>query len=127
MCHPGDTARPRATACPGPWIGRRGLLDDPLDSYVAALARYRVLMSKKKRGEKLTVPQVAERLQITPAAWRAYVSRARKAHTEGRVTPSMAPLPDGQYDERTPWWWESTIDEWNASRRGRGWRAGVRK
>lgn len=82
-------------------------------------------MPRKKRGEMLTVPQVADRLGITPSAWRAYVSKARTARAAGRETPSLAPPPDGQYDARTPWWWESTIDEWNASRRGRGWRAGA--
>ena len=81
----------------------------------------------KKRGEKLTVPQVAERLGIRASAWRGYVSRSRAARAAGRVTPSLAPLPDGEYDGRTPWWWESTIAEWQGRRRGHGWRASGEK
>lgn len=81
-------------------------------------------MPRKNRGAKLTIPQVAERLEISPATWRGYVSRAEKARAEGRATPSMAPPKDGEYGPGTPWWWESTVDEWNASRRGHGWRAG---
>lgn len=90
-------------------------------------SRCKVPGMSKKSGEKLTVPQVAARLGITTSAWRGYVSRARKAHAEGRVTPSVAPLPDGEYDGRTPWWWESTIAEFQARRRGPGWRAGQGK
>jgi hypothetical protein len=83
-------------------------------------------MPRKNRGAKLTVPEVAERLEITPSTWRTYQFKARQAHAEGKVTPSTAPLPDGQYDGRTPWWWESTIAEYLKSRRGQGWRAGAK-
>lgn len=82
-------------------------------------------MPRKQRGEKLTAPQVAERLGITASAWRGYVSRARKAAAEGKSRPSDAPMPDGEHDKRTPWWWESTVDDWRRSRRGQGWRAGA--
>lgn len=85
------------------------------------------VMPRKNRGAKLTVPQAAERVGVPASTWRSYVSRANKARKEGRVTPSMAPEADGEYDGRTPWWWESTIDEWMGSRRGRGWRAGEGK
>lgn len=81
----------------------------------------------KKRGEKLTVPQVAELLGVGPATWRGYVTRARQAHAAGKVTPSVAPLPDGEYDGRTPWWFESTIAEFQSRRRGHGWRAGEKQ
>jgi hypothetical protein len=50
--------------------------------------------------ERLTVSQIAERLAIQPATWRAYVTR------------NAAPSPDGHYDRRTPWWWSKTIDRY---------------
>ena len=49
------------------------------------------------------------------STWRAYVHRGH------------APKPDGWYDKRTPWWWESTIDEWMANRPGRGARTDLRR
>jgi hypothetical protein len=51
-------------------------------------------------AEKLTISQVAERLGIAPSTWRGYVSR------------EQAPRADGQFDRRTPWWWDTTIDNW---------------
>jgi hypothetical protein len=50
--------------------------------------------------ERLTVGQVAERLGIKPATWRAYVAR------------NEALRADGHYDLRTPWWWDETIDRY---------------
>ncbi len=84
-------------------------------------------MSKQKRGEKLTVPQVAERLGITPSAWRGMVTRGKQARAAGKSTPGLAPEADGQHDGRTPWWFEATIAEFQARRPGQGWRAGSGK
>ncbi|MEU8158086.1 hypothetical protein AB0B94_30905 [Micromonospora sp. NPDC048986] len=84
-------------------------------------------MPRKNRGAKLTVPQVAERLGISPPTWRGYVSKAKKEREAGKVLPSHAPEADGKYDDRTPWWWEATIAEYEESRRGQGWRAGEGK
>ena len=50
--------------------------------------------------ERLTVAQIAERLDIKPATWRAYVA------------VGAAPKPDGHYDKRTPWWKPKTIDRY---------------
>ena len=55
---------------------------------------------------QMTVPQVADMLGIKPGTWRAYVAR------DGR-----APLPDGQHDKRTPWWWRSTVTAWDEAGR----------
>jgi hypothetical protein len=82
-------------------------------------------MAKKNLGAKLTVAEVAARLGITPSAWRGYVSRAKRERAAGKVRPSQAPAADGQYDERTPWWWEATIAEYQKARRGQGWRSGA--
>jgi hypothetical protein len=57
---------------------------------------------------KLTTAEAAERADCQPATWRGYVARGQ------------APKPDGHHDARTPWWWESTVDRWKASRPGRG-------
>jgi len=56
------------------------------------------------RRTRLTVAQVAERMKVKPSTWRAYVARGQ------------APKSDGQYDGRTPWWWSTTVDEWDAGR-----------
>lgn len=61
--------------------------------------------------EQLTVPEVAARLGLAVATVRAY--RAQK----------RLPAPDGMVG-RTPWWWATTIDVWQAARPGRG-RAGI--
>lgn len=61
--------------------------------------------------EQLTVPEVAARLGLAVATVRAY--RAQK----------RLPAPDGRVG-RTPWWWATTIDVWQANRPGRG-RAGI--
>jgi predicted DNA-binding transcriptional regulator AlpA len=64
---------------------------------------------------KLTVPEAAERAGCKPSTWRAYVNRGH------------APRPDGRYDLRTPWWWESTVDAWKDARPGRGARTDLPK
>jgi len=53
---------------------------------------------------KLRVVEAAARAGIAPSTWRAYVAR------------EQAPAADGQYDARTPWWYESTVDAWMAER-----------
>ena len=53
---------------------------------------------------KLRSHDIAARANIQPSTWRDYVSRGR------------APKPDGHFDQRTPYWLEETIAEWEASR-----------
>lgn len=55
----------------------------------------------------LSTRQVAERLGITPGAWRARVHR------------EQAPPADGRFDERTPYWMASTIDAYASGTDGR--------
>lgn len=81
-------------------------------------------MPRKKRGEKLTGVQVAERLGIKPSSWRGMVTRGEQARAQGKTTPGLAPAADGMLDGRTPFWWESTIEEFQARRPGHGWRSG---
>lgn len=56
--------------------------------------------------------EVAERLGIAQDTWNSYVYRGQ------------APQPDGERDTRRPYWYESTIDEYQRNRPGRG-RAGA--
>jgi len=58
--------------------------------------------------ERLTTKETAERLGLAASSWRAYVSMG------------IAPEPDGHYDRRTPWWYASTVEDWNISRRPPG-------
>lgn len=58
--------------------------------------------------EKLTRPQAAARAGVKPDTWGGYVSRG------------YAPEPDGRHDRRTPWWWDTTVDEWKRDRKGQG-------
>lgn len=62
------------------------------------------------QDDKLTVAQVAARLDIQPGTWRGMVSRGG------------APQADGHHDQRTPWWYASTIREWSAQRHREGTR-----
>ena len=64
-------------------------------------------------GERLTVTQAAEMAGVTPSTWRSYVAR------------EQAPKPDGEFDKRTPWWWDSTVQSWVDNRPGRGRRRAV--
>ncbi|ASU81492.1 hypothetical protein CDO52_00670 [Nocardiopsis gilva YIM 90087] len=57
---------------------------------------------------RLTTKEAAAAAGMTPGGWRSMVSRG------------SGPLPDGRYDERTPWWYESTVQRFKASRRSRG-------
>jgi transposase-like protein len=53
---------------------------------------------------KLRIRDIADRLNIQPGTWRDYVSR------------DQAPKPDGHFDLRTPYWFEATIAQYEASR-----------
>jgi len=57
--------------------------------------------------EQLTTAQVADRVGISTSTWSSYVARGQ------------APAADGRYDKRTPWWYASTVDDWNRARPGR--------
>ena len=57
----------------------------------------------------MRIPAIAARLEISETTWRSYVSRGQ------------APEPDGYIDGRTPFWHEDTIDQYAATKRGRGW------
>lgn len=54
--------------------------------------------------DRLTAADVAARIGVNPATFRAYVARGQ------------APAPDGQIDGRTPYWDPATIDEWRPYR-----------
>lgn len=56
-----------------------------------------------ERDLPLSTRQIAEQLGIAPGTWRVRVHR------------EQAPPPDGMFDGRTPYWWQSTIDEYVAS------------
>lgn len=61
-----------------------------------------------KRGDPWAEPQVtsteaAALAGVAPDTWSSYVSRGQ------------APAPDGRLG-RTPWWWESTVQDWVAQR-----------
>lgn len=64
-----------------------------------------------KPGEQLSIAEVAARIGVTVGTAQTY--RAQK----------RLPDPDGLIG-RTPWWWATTIDVWQANRPGRG-RAGI--
>lgn len=57
---------------------------------------------------KLVTSEVAEMTGMKPASWRSRVNRG------------MAPKPDGRFDGRTPWWWESTVRRFIAERKPPG-------
>jgi hypothetical protein len=77
-------------------------------------------MPRKKRGAMLVTAQAAERAGVTPATWRKYRNIAKVERDAGRDRPNLLPEPDGWHDKRTPWWYESTVDEWIAKRPGPG-------
>lgn len=60
----------------------------------------------------LAIPQVAERIGAKPDTVSRY-------YRDGRL-----PEPDAQIGARQVGWLPETIDAWNASRRGQGWRKG---
>lgn len=57
---------------------------------------------------KLVTSEVAEMAGMKPATWR------------GRLSRGDAPKPDGHYDARTPWWYESTVRAFMAARKPPG-------
>jgi hypothetical protein len=59
-------------------------------------------------ADKLRAADAAGLAGIRTATWTAYVSRGQ------------APKPDGHYDQRTPWWYRSTIEQWRTARPGQG-------
>lgn len=63
------------------------------------------------KGRMLSTQDVAERLGVKPATVSGY-----RHH-------GYMPKPDGKLG-KTVWWWEATIDAWQASRPGRGWKKG---
>ena len=56
---------------------------------------------------QLTVQDVASHLGLA-------LDTVRNYRKQGRL-----PSPDGTLGNR-PWWWQSTIDQWQATRPGRG-------
>ena len=65
----------------------------------------------KTKGRQLSTQDVAARLGVKPATVSGYRHRGR------------LPKPDGKLG-KTVWWWESTIDAWQAARPGQGWKKG---
>lgn len=62
--------------------------------------------------DRLTTADVARLLGIDPATWRGYVSHRKPVQ-------NPAPPADGKFDARTPWWFRSTIEAWQANRPNR--------
>lgn len=58
------------------------------------------------RDMPLSTRQCAELVGCTPSVWRVRVHR------------ETAPPPDGHFDGRTPYWWQTTIDAYRASTNG---------
>lgn len=59
--------------------------------------------------QKITTATAARLAGVKPSTWRSW--RAQK-----RPRPVPAPEPDGWFEMRTPWWWESTVTDWVAKR-----------
>lgn len=57
-----------------------------------------MVTAKIVRDVPLSTRQCAERVGCSPTTWRVRVHRGQ------------APQPDDHFDERTPYWWQSTID-----------------
>ena len=72
------------------------------------------MMSKTDptKGRMLSTQDVAARLGVKPATVSGY-----RHH-------GYMPKPDGKLGN-TVWWWEATIDKWQAARPGRGWKKGL--
>lgn len=72
------------------------------------------MMSKTDpaKGRQLSTQDVAARLGVKPATVSGYRHRG------------YMPKPDGKLG-KTVWWWEATIDAWQAARPGRGWKKGL--
>jgi hypothetical protein len=61
-------------------------------------------------GSKLNTAAAAKLAGVQPGTWRSWRST-------GRPRPEPVPPPDGWYELRTPWWYESTITDWLRKRR----------
>jgi hypothetical protein len=75
-------------------------------------------------NRKLYNDDVAALLGITPATWRRYNAATSNGHRR------QAPPPDGtdiQRGHARPWWWETTIRTWQASRPGPGTRTDLKR
>lgn len=59
-------------------------------------------MANVIRDMPLSTRQVAEQLGIAASTWRVRVHRGQ------------APQPDAMFDDRTPYWWQSTIDRYTS-------------
>jgi hypothetical protein len=67
------------------------------------------------KARKLTANLAAEMAGVRPNTWRAYVARGH------------APAPDGREElSRHPYWLETTVSAWKASRPGPGARTDLR-
>lgn len=60
--------------------------------------RWATVKREVVRDVPLSTGQVAAQLGIAAATWRVRVHR------------EQAPPPDGMFDGRTPYWWQTTID-----------------
>jgi hypothetical protein len=72
---------------------------------------------------KLYVDEAAALVGVLPATWRGYCTASAGRRRQ-------APPADGVDIERghaRPWWWESTIRQWQANRPGRGVRTDLRE
>jgi hypothetical protein len=86
-------------------------LDEWLRTYVHGEWQLAREPLEVERIDRVTGPQVADMLGISPATWRSYVSRG------------MAPDAGG-HDPGTgrPWWDREAVLSWHESRRGQDWR-----
>lgn len=58
---------------------------------------------------KLVTAEAAALAGVSAANWRGW--RAR-----GVPRGNPVPPPDGHYDARTPWWWDTTVERWMSNR-----------
>lgn len=58
---------------------------------------------------RLGTAEAAALAGVSPANWRGWRARGVPRH-------NPVPPPDGQYDQRTPWWWSTTVEKWAARR-----------
>jgi hypothetical protein len=75
------------------------------------------------KGEKLYADEAAAMVGVRPSTWRGYC-------TEAPGRRRQAPQADGtdiEAGHARPWWWESTIREYIATRPGRGSRTDLRE
>jgi hypothetical protein len=79
------------------------------------------------RPRKLYLDGVAELTGLGESTLRGYRARgARRTAEQVAARPGM-PEPDGtdvEAGHARPWWWESTIKAWMATRPGKDWRRG---